>query len=69
MNSAVGVFQPVRERAALEAFAVAAMDVRDVEALRAIAVDQAARELHGVVRGVVEHLDGEELARIVELGR
>jgi len=62
------VIQPVRERAALEALPVTPMDVRDVEALRAIPVDETARELHGVIGGVVEDLDGEALARIVELG-
>jgi hypothetical protein len=45
------------------------MDVSDVEALGVIAAHEAARELNRVIGGIVEDLDGEELARIVELGR
>ena len=67
MTSAV--IQAIRERTALVAFAVVSMDVLDVEALRAISIDQAARELHGVIGGIVEDLDGKAVARIVELGR
>ena len=61
--------QPVLERAALVTLAISAVDMRDVEALRAVAIDEAARELDGVVGGIVEELDREQLARIVELGR
>ena len=69
MNSAFVCVQPVRERSALEAGAIAAMDVRRCRSLAPDSGDQRARELHGVVRGVVEQLDREQFLRIVELDR
>src|SRR6185437_7920896 len=65
----VRVRHPVREGAALEARAIAAVDVLDVESLRPVARDERARELDGVVRGIVEQLNREKLAWIVEVDR
>ncbi len=59
-------FQAVFEGAGLVTFAVCAMDVRNPHALCSVALDAAAGDLLGFVGGVVENLDIEELARIVE---
>jgi len=63
------VIQTVRECATLESLAVGAMDVRDVEALRAVACDERACELYRVIGRIIEQLNRQELLRIVELGR
>ena len=56
------------ERPRLEAGAVAAVQVVDVEALRAVVLDGAARDPGGGVGRVVEHLDLEQLLRVAERG-
>jgi hypothetical protein len=44
------------------------MDIGDGHALRNVAVDAGARDLAGLVGGIIEDLDVQELARIVEAG-
>ena len=55
------------ERARLVAGAIGAMDVGDVDAVGGIAHHGALRHNARLVGGVVQHLDFEQLARIVEL--
>ncbi len=62
-----GDFQAGVERARLIAFAVGAMVIADVVAQRGVALDHAARHFDGFVGGVVEHLNLQLLARILEL--
>ena len=60
--------QPFLQRARLEAFAIGAMVIGDRIAQRGIALDQALRDdLDGLVGRIVEHLDIELLARILQL--
>ena len=66
-NSPVATLQPGIERARLEALAIGAMVIADVVAQRRIALDHAARHVDGLVGGIVEHLDLQLLARILDL--
>ena len=66
---AAGRLEARRERARLEAGAVGAVEVVDVEALLAVALDRAARDRLRLVGGVVEDLDLEELLRIADGAR
>ena len=66
MNSPFGDLQAGLERAGLVAGAVGAMDVVDVDALRGEAPHGELGDLAGFVGRVVEHLDFEQLARIVD---
>ena len=54
------------ERAGLVAVAVGAVDVLDVDALRGVAAHGELGDLARLVGRVVEHLDFEQLARIVD---
>jgi hypothetical protein len=66
-NSPVDL-QPRVQRARLEAGAVFAMEVVDVEALAAVALHRPPAQSRGLVRRVVENLDLEERARIADGG-
>jgi hypothetical protein len=55
------------QRAGLEAGAVHAVDVLDVEALRPEALDLGFGDLASLVRGIVENLDLEQVPGVVEL--
>ena len=66
-NSPVDDFQSGIERARLEAFAVGAMVIADVVSERGVAFDHAARHLDGLIGGIVEYLDLQLLARIIDL--
>ena len=59
-------FQAFGQRAGLEACAVGAVEVADGQPERLVALDTGARNLARLVGGIVEHLDIQELARIVE---
>ena len=59
--------QALVERAGLEAGAVLAMDVLDVDALHRVPPHRQLRDLPRLVGRVVEHLDFEQLARVVDL--
>ena len=56
------------ERAGFVAFAIGAMDVGDGHALRGEALHAVAGDFLRLVGGVVEHLNVEQLARIIETG-
>ena len=58
---------PVLKRAGFEAGAVVAMDVMNVETLRRVSFNCSARDAHRLVRGIVEHLNLQTIARIVDL--
>ena len=60
-------FQPFLQRARLESFAIVAMDVGDGNAEGLVAFDAIARDLLCLIGGIVEHLDVEQLARVIEL--
>ncbi len=59
--------EPRVERARLVAGAIGAMHVRDVDPLRRVAAHRALRDARRLVGGVVQHLDLEQLARIIDL--
>src|SRR6185503_9823817 len=63
---ALGGLEAVVERARLVAAAVAAVDVLDVDALGAPFLDLLPRDLDGLVGRVVQDLDLELLARVVD---
>ena len=65
-NSPVADFKPFRQRAGLEAFAIVAMQVVDRHAQRLVALDAGARDFLRLVGGIVEHLNVEQFARIIE---
>ena len=58
---------PLRQRASLVALAICPVVVADGIAQRSVALDQAARHGVGFVGGIVEHLNVEFLARIIQL--
>ncbi len=60
--------EPVFQGASLEARAVGAVDVRDVETADHKFADELGGELAGFVGGVVEHLHVDQVLRVVELG-
>ncbi len=60
-------FQSFLQRAGLESFAVVAVQVDDRDAEVAIALDAIARDELRLVGRIVEHLNLEELARVIEL--
>jgi hypothetical protein len=63
---AFGHFEPRIQSAGLEAMTVGAMNVNDRVAQRGVAVDDTGRHGHGFVGRVVQHLDLELLARILD---
>ena len=63
---ALGGFKTVFERAGLVAFAIGAMDVNDRQAGGGVALDASAGDLASFVGGIVEHLNVEQFARIIE---
>ena len=63
---AFGDFEAGVERSGLEAVTIGAMDVDDVVAEGGVAVDDGRGDLLGLVGGVVEHLDFELLARVLD---
>ena len=65
-NSPRAVLQPGFERARLVTGAVVAVEILDVDALRRVAPHRQLRDFPGLVGGVVQHLDFEQLARVVE---
>src|SRR5208283_2630251 len=67
-NLPLRCFQPVLQRSGFEAFAVGAMNVDDRQARGGVAFHAGARDFAGFVGGVVEHLDVQQLAGILELG-
>ena len=58
--------QPGFERAGLVPGAIGAMEVLDVDALRRMPADRQFRDLAGFVGRVVQHLNFEQLARVIE---
>jgi hypothetical protein len=64
---ALGDLHPRFERPCLVAGPVRAMQVRDVQAARGVAPDRLLGNPLRLVRGIVEDLDFEQVARIVEL--
>ena len=63
---ALGDLQPRFERARLVAGAIRAVDIRDVDPLRGIAAHGALGDARRFIRRVVEDLDLEQLARVVD---
>ena len=61
-----GGLQAFGQRAGLVALAIGAMQVVDIDAEGLVALDAGARDLLRFVGGIVEHLDLEQLARIIE---
>ena len=66
MNSPCDGFEAVFQRAGFVAFAIGAMDVDDGHALRGVALDAGAGDFARFVGGIVEDLNVEQFARIVE---
>ena len=64
---ALGSLHSLGQSPGFEAFAIRPVDVADRVAQRSITLDQATCDLDGLVRRIVEHLNVELLARIVEL--
>ena len=63
----MAVFEPFLQRAGLEAVAVRAVVVLDRVAHVAVALDQRFGKWRGVVGGIVEHLDLQQLLRVLDL--
>ena len=67
MNSPVATFSPASSAPALKPRAIDAVEVVDVEAARGVAAHRQLGDLGRLVGRVVEHLDLEQLARVVDL--
>ena len=67
-NSPRGGLQPFLQRAGFEALAIVAVMIFDRESQRAIALDQRLGKWSGVVGGIVQHLDLQQLAGILDAG-
>ncbi len=65
-NSPVADFEPRGQRAGLVAGAVVAMQIVDRQTERLVALDARARDLLRLVGRIVEHLNVEQFARIIE---
>ncbi len=63
----LGGAEPFGQRASLKALAVVTVQVRNVQAQRAEALDAIARDFSCFVGGVVKNLNVEEFARVIEL--
>ncbi len=60
-------FQTFLQRAGFEAFAIVAMNVGDGDAESAVSLDAIAGDLLSLVGGIIENLDIEKFARVIEL--
>ena len=63
---AAGRFQPGFERAGLVAGAICAMEILDVDAVRRHGGGPPLRDVRGLVGRVVQNLDFEQIARVIE---
>ncbi len=66
-NSPVETFKPASSAPALKPCAIGAMVIADPVSQGGIALDHDLRYLHGLIGGIVEHLDFEFLARVFDL--
>jgi len=67
-KEAIGKLVAVFERAGFETGAIGAMDVVNIETLRRIFRNNVFSDAHCLVSRIVEHLDLEFLARVVDCG-
>ena len=59
---------PILQRARFKAGAIVAMKVRNVETCARVVLDRRPRNVHGFVNRVIQHLDLQKFARIINLG-